>query len=91
VKLQLEIIIHGSPEVKRAAERLLVPSPLETNLAGATGFVGSTAARTWEEKGGIPENLGIIIIISLLKKNSYCPYIKILSHVLTSTPYSVLM
>jgi hypothetical protein len=91
--LQLEIIIHGSPEVKRAAERLLVPSPLETNLAGATGFVGSTAARTWEEKGGIAENWGNYYYYNIARIYlfSYCPYIKILSHILTRTPDSVLM
>ena len=47
--VQLEIVIYGPPDVHAAAERILSPSPLQTNIVGHTGFVGSTAARPMEE------------------------------------------
>ena len=47
--VQLEIVIYGPPDVHAAAERILSPSPLQTNIVGHTGFVGSTAARPMED------------------------------------------
>ena len=49
--VQLEMLLYGSQMVRANAERLLVPSPLQTNFVGVSGagFVGSTAVKPMDE------------------------------------------
>jgi hypothetical protein len=60
-QVQLEIVIYGPTKVRAEAERLLLPSGMQTNLAGSTGFVGSTGVRPMEEVGHVADDTGPLV------------------------------